>query len=296
MVIDSNQLQIGDELEHYDLHRDRVKILVEGDQGTAYANVRSVFAVETGRSSVDARLRRNSWVMVALFDLPTANIFTPPYPRHAPLHLKIDDEEVPELEGVIWVIGEGGGPTSLGMPTSLEMISLEMPLIVLEEALEPRSMIRLRARSGSSPNGFQSSWTIAAIHVAVDYDSSCFEAPNAHAGSDAVGAGVTVGVPSPSPLTAGRNRIQIVLTQPRGFQLPAVTTADPSRLGTGPILDVAFNRKPACSSPLSQSLIEVESLKVFDRDGKARISRPSPTETFDAAQFFHVHYVDPEQS
>lgn len=108
MVIDSNQFQIGDQLERYDLYRDRVKIAVEGNLGSAYANVRSVFAVESGRATDDAELRPNAWTMVAFFDLPdSAGIFTPPYPLHAPLHVEIDGVEVPELEGVIWVIGEG---------------------------------------------------------------------------------------------------------------------------------------------------------------------------------------------
>lgn len=283
MVIDSNQFQIGDQLESYDLHRDRVKILVEGDQGTAYANLRSVFAVETGRATTDSKLRRNSWVMLALFDLPTANIFTLPYPRHASLHLEIDDEEVPELEGVIWVLGEGGEPTSLGLPA-----------IALEEALEPRSTIRLRARSGAVATAFQPSWTIGAIQVEVAYDATCLEAPSAHAGSDAIGAGVTVGPPIPSS-PSGWMTIKVLLTQPRGFTLPAATTVDPSRLGTGPILDVAFDRDEGCTDALNQS-VEVRSLKIVDRDGRVLSSGPSPAATFDSAQFFHVHYVDPEQS
>ena len=46
MVIDSNQFQIGDQLERYDLHRHRVTIVVEGSSGEADAGLRSVFSIE----------------------------------------------------------------------------------------------------------------------------------------------------------------------------------------------------------------------------------------------------------
>ncbi len=72
MVIDSNQIQIGDHLERYDLHRDRVDILVEGNLETVPATVRSVFALESGAATDDAESLRNGWVMVAFFDLPDA--------------------------------------------------------------------------------------------------------------------------------------------------------------------------------------------------------------------------------
>src|SRR5262249_25112296 len=78
-VIDSNYIQIGDHLEHYDLDRDRVAIEVRGNLGPAPATVRSVFSLESGGATGDARARRNSWVTVVLFDLPQlgAGAFSP---------------------------------------------------------------------------------------------------------------------------------------------------------------------------------------------------------------------------
>jgi hypothetical protein len=139
MVIDSNHLQTGDHFERYDLHRDRVRILVEGNLGTVPAEVRSVFTVESGRATIDAQARRNAWVTVAFFDLPdeTQGAFTVPYPQHAKLHLEVDGVVDPNLEGVIWVVGEEGQPTSMDA----------MPLLpLLEDLLEPRTQVRLRAR------------------------------------------------------------------------------------------------------------------------------------------------------
>jgi hypothetical protein len=294
MAIDSNLFGIGDHLERYDLHRDRVQIFVQGNLATVEAEVRSVFAVESGRPTADAEFGISSWMMVALFDLPdaSANAFSAPYPRHAPLVLKIDGQTVPELQGVVWVIGEGGEPTSLDATPLLPS---------LEDELEPRTLVRLRARGGTTTsNGFLPSLTIAAMQVEVDYDPDCLEAPSAHAGSEAIGGGVTVGPPRPAPSTSpsGWERITVLLTHPRGFSLPAASPIDPSRLGTGPILDLAFDRidTPSCDDPLSQ-YVEVRVLRVSDRNGKLTISRPSPNEesTFDETQFFHIHYVDPEQ-
>ena len=290
MVIDSNEFLFGDNLERYDLDRNRVQIFVQGNLATVEANLRSVFAIEAGRPTGITEVRRHSWMLVALFDLPdaAAGAFSAPYPRHAPLHLKIDGQTVPSLEGVIWVIGDGGSPTLLDAPLAPS----------IEDALESRSVVRLRARAGTSTaNGFLPSLTIGAMQVEVDYDPDCLEAPSAHAGSDAYGSGVTVGPPRPSPTQSGWDRITVVLTRTSGFTLPVGGPLDPSRLGNGPILDVAFDRKePLCAGALS-GYVELGSLKVSDRDGNRLISRPSPAEesTFDETQFFHIHYVDPEQ-
>jgi hypothetical protein len=92
-------------------------------------------------------------------------------------------------------------------------------------------------------------------------------------------------------------RIHVVLSRPSGFQVLSATSADPSRLGTGPILDIAFDRNStSCTNPLSQ-YVKVRALKVFDRDGLPKISQPSPSEEaqFDGSQYFHFHYVDPDR-
>jgi hypothetical protein len=289
MVIDSNYFQIGDQLEHYDLHRDRVKIVVQGNLGTAEATVRSVFALESGRATDDAEARRNAWVMVAFFDLPDESdgIFTPPYPVHAPLHLLIDDVEQPALEGVIWVVGEGGQPTSMDAQPLLPL---------LEDALEPGTTVRLRAR-GDGADGFQDGWNIGGVSLEIEYNPSCLANPRAFVGSDAVKAGVTTGTPFASLDNPGRSAVKIVLSQPAGLQLPIGSVVDATRLGNGPILDIAFDRvlPSSCIQPLS-SYFWIHSLKVRDVDGTLRASRPGASETsFDGSDFFHVHYVDPDR-
>jgi hypothetical protein len=292
MVIDSNQFMIGDELERYDLHRDRVKILVEGNIGTAEADLRSVFTIETGRATDDAELRRNTWATIAFFDLPdeSDNISSAPYPRHAVLHLQIDNEDVPELESVIWLIGEGGSPTSLDATPLLP---------ILEQELEPQTTVRLRAR-GDGSKGFLPSWTIAGVETEIRYDPDCLASPSAHVGSDAIGGGVTMGPATPvSGSSPPRNAVRVVLTHPRGFQLAVASAADATRLGTGPILDFTFDRAadPECSEPLS-GYFEVRALKVHDRNGTLRVSRPFPKEgdeAFDGSDFFDFYYVDPDR-
>jgi hypothetical protein len=288
MVIDSNQMQIGDHYEHYDLYRDRVELLFEGNLGSIELDVRGVFSLETGRATDDAEARTNSWVTVALFDLPTAaeasGVISAPYPQHARLHLEIDGVPEPAMEGVIWVVGEGGEPTPMG--TEL------LPL--LEEALEPRTTVRLRAR-GDGGDGFQSSWLIGGISAEIGFDPDCLENPHAFAGSNAIKAGVTVGPVTAGP--SGRDVVQIVLSHPQGFQLPVAGTVDATRLGTGPILDITFDRiqDVSCDTPLEDSFW-IHSLKVRDIDGTLRVSRPGVTETgFDGSEFFHVHSVDPDR-
>jgi hypothetical protein len=290
MVIDSNQFLIGDELERYDLHRDRVEILVEGNLSEAPANLRSVFAIETGRATDDAELRPNTWAMVAFFDLPASGISSAPYPQHAQLHLKIDNEEVPELEGVIWIIGEGGAPTSMDATPLLPL---------LENELEPQTMVRLRAR-GDGSDGFLSSWTIGGVASEIHFDPDCLASPRVHLGSNAIGGGVTVGPETPvSGSSPARHAVQVVLSHPRGFQLPIASTMDPTRLGEGPLIDLTFDRmqEPGCSGPLSD-YVELRALKVQDRNGTLRVSRPYWTEdqsAFDGSEYFHFHYVDPDR-
>ena len=288
MVIDSNQFGIGDQLERYDLHRDRVRILVEGNLGTAPANLRSVFAIESGQATLDAELRRNAWMMVALFDLPdeTSGAFSAPYPQHVPLSLEVDDQIVPEIEGLIWVIGEGGEPTSLDAAPLLPSF---------EEELEPQTMVRLRAKSDGT-SGFQTSWVIGGMSAEIEYDPDCLENPRAHAGSEAIGAGLIVG-PSTPAANPSLLRTRLVLSHPKGLQLPVGGTIDPSRLGAGPILDLVFDRTgdTECTDALD-SYFWVRSLTVRERDGTLRVSRPAPEEEgFDGSEFFHFHFVDPER-
>ena len=175
MVIDSNQISIGDDLERYDLTRDRVKIEIEGNLDSVTVQPRSVFTVEAGRATVEAEARANTWLTVAFFDLPDASqsqgAFAAPYPLHALLHLLIDNQPVPELEGIVWVIGEGGKPTSIADGTPLQLL--------LEDELEPQTMVRLRAR-GQDAEGFDPAWSIAGITAEIQYDPSCLTNPRAH--------------------------------------------------------------------------------------------------------------------
>lgn len=298
MVIDSNQISTGDDLERYDLHRDLVEIDVEGNLGgSVTVQPRSVFTVEAGRATVEAEARPNTWLTVAFFDLPDASqaqgVFSAPYPVHAPLHLYIDNQLVPELEGVVWIIGEGGKPTSMNA----------MPLLpVLEDELEPQTMVRLRAR-GEDAEGFDPAWSIVGITAEIQYDPDCVTSPRAHLGSNAAGGTVTVGPSSPAlPASSGLEGVRILLTHPKGFTLPSAGLLDPTRLGAGPILDIVFDREddPSCSGTLGQ-YIWVRALEVRERDGMQRVSRPFPSEiapdgstSFDASEFFHFHYVDPD--
>jgi hypothetical protein len=106
---------------------------------------------------------------------------------------------------------------------------------------------------------------------------------------------VTLGPPTAT--TSGLHRAKVLLTHPKGFQLAVASSTDPSRLGSGPILDIAFDRTSqviGCESSLD-AYFSVRSLEVRDTDGTLRVSRPYPSETgFDASSFFHFHYVDPD--
>jgi hypothetical protein len=284
MVIDSNQFQIGDHLERYDLHRERVRIVVEGNADSADADVRSVFAIETGRATDDAEIRANSWVMVALFDLPdeSAGLVTGSYPQHASLHLLVDDVEVPDLEGVIWIVGEDGAPTPIQSGVSPGSI---------DTSLEPRNMVRLRARDAGS-QGFEASWAqIGSIAAEIRFTAPCLADPQVFAGSEAVGSSAFLSTPV---AVGGQQTVQLTLVRPRGLQLPAAGTTDPTRLGEGPILDVVFERNTDpgdnCDNSLDQ-YFEIRNLRVADRDGVALLTDASPA---DSSEFFHIHYVDPE--
>jgi hypothetical protein len=286
MVIDSNQFQIGDQLERYDLHRDRVAIVVDAANGEADATLRSVFSIESGRATDDAELRKNAWLMVAFFDLPDAStgIYGTTYPQHAQLHLEVDGNEVPDLEGVIWVIGSGG------QPTAMEAVPL-VPLI--EDLLEPRTLVRLRARNAGAA-GFSPSWAhVGSIAAEIRYKRACLTNPHVHTGSDAVKGSAFLG--QPVDVGGGLDSVSLTFTYPAGLQLAAAGAVDPTRLGQGPILDLAFDREQGdpvgCGGTLDQYL-EIRGLEVSDYDG-APLLAVAPG--VDSSPYFHLHYVDPER-
>lgn len=285
MVIDSNHMQVGDTLEHYDLHRERVRILfVDDNEETVPVTLRSVFAVESGRATPDAAARPNAWTMAALFDLPDEFnvVFEGQYPKHARLLLEIDGVVVPELEGVIWITGTGGTPTEMGAAG-----------VLLEQALEPRTMVRLRARD--SGTGFETSWNIGAITAEIRYDHTCLQNPRVHVGSDAIGAGAFLSTPTDAG--GGLDSVRLYLTHPDGFSLVQATTADPTRLGHGPILDVVFDRPqlPACDDTLDQ-YFQIHHLVVAELDGTLLHSQRGVVPALsDSSPYFHLHYVDPER-
>jgi hypothetical protein len=200
---------------------------------------------------------------------------------------------VPELEGIVYVLGEGGSPTSMDATPLLPL---------LEDQLEPKTTVRLRPR-GFFGEGFDPGWTVGGLSVDVHYDPDCLENPVAHLGSNATGGGVTLGPPAPVADPAGLESVRIVVSHPLGFTLPVESLQAPLRLGTGPILDVTFDRVDdvACSEDLD-TYFWVRGLEVREIDGTRQVLRPFPSEvgtsgaiSFDASEYFHFHYLDPDQ-
>lgn len=252
-VISSNYIPEADAVELYDLKKSRVSVAVKDAGGTARAaTVRSVFPLAASASSRLAADQPGAWATVVLFDLPpTSNFaFTPPF---------LDTEVIVSIDGVaqdavnalapavgsIRITGvssaSGGKPTTILWPTLTDL------------ELEPL-LLRVRpVLSTDPPNepGFAEGAVVAGIEADLVYLWPCLENFRVSAGTEAADANVYIG---PLTLLSGLMfQGHIVITFPQGFTLSSPPNTllegtqleseiDPTRLGEGPLLDIAFDR------------------------------------------------------
>lgn len=320
IAIDSNYIPVVDNWERHDLHRDRVRVVLDDDSGDgAPAHVRSVFDVNSGRSSTiaeDGRL--GDWLTVAMVDLPTqaeADLGTS-FPQFRELIVEIDGEQVTEFRGLVKVLGFENPGNLTGIPTVFDGFPVLDPI---EETLEPQTVLRLRAVAQTPSNeGFDTAWTIGGLELAIRYEGSCLIAPGdegfgehpprAYSNSEAVAAFAAFG-PALSqeqkddlgldgnPRAFADPIVQrLMVADPSGIAFASGINPDPTVLGQGPFLDLAFDRTgdPTCTQGLAD-YVEILNLAVYDPDGDTLLDLATNGGGPDASRYFTIKPVDPER-
>ncbi len=316
VAISSNYIANMDrDLESYDYHRDNVEVRVfhgEGAGDYETAEIKTVFDVSPSRSSRAAIVAPGSFATIVVFDLPTAlegQLTGPaaegypcedyPCPDVAVEVVKTGDGE-PITFASVRVLGDQGAGRGLPSPLGLGFDS--DPAVggndgrwPLDDALQPQTMIRLRAvhddgiPAPKRPGfGAVPGQEIGAIEFWLTYSEDCMENLRVYPNSEAVGAIAMLG-----PVGGGGDWTsqKVVLVDPAGFSLdrPVAILVDGDPAGEGPLLDLAFDWIASCEDPLEQITNQVSytGLLVTDLDGEVLIDQAGS-----ANEFFTEHLVD----
>lgn len=307
MAISSNYLPNFD-TESYGLHRGNVELQVfygGGEDDYVPAVPRTVLEISPSRSSRAAIDAPGAFATIVVFDLPTdLEQYFSEFPQ-PDVEIWVNQIGVGLLTGgFVTVLGPQDTEVGHGVPSSLGVGLDSNPSVpgndglrLLEEGLQPQTMIRLRAVHDDAipvdkrPGfGAVPGQEIGAIEFSVTYHGDCMENLRAYPNSEAVGASVILG-----PVEgAGSSTYQkVVLVDPNGFTLDkpvaAVIAGDPA--GEGPFLDLAFDWIDAagCSYTLEEIAdgVSYSGLVVTDLEGEVLVVEPDACD-----EFFTEHLVD----
>jgi hypothetical protein len=143
--------------------------------------------------------------------------------------------------------GVGGQPTTILWPalTDLELDSVVARFRPVLDQDEQQAGGGFPAEQGGT--------TIGGIEADLVYFSPCFTDPEVYTGTEAANAGIHMG---PQYVVGGSGFVvyrRLVVTYPQGFTLsppsnalllntPLESAIDPTHLGEGPLIDIAFDR------------------------------------------------------
>ena len=311
LAISSNYLP-GFDIERYGLHRDNVELQVfygEGADNYVLAEPRTVFDLSPSRSSRAAIDAPGAFATIVVFDLPTElETHFAEYPQSG-VEIRVNQIGFGLLTGGwVTVLGpqDQDPETGHGLPSFLGVGLDSDPSVpgndglrLLEEGLQPQTMIRLRAvhddgipRAKRPGFGAVAGQEIGSIEFYVRYLSGCMANLRAYPNSEAVGASVILGPQFPywSGDWVGQ---KLSLVDPNGFTLDkpvaVITSGHPA--GEGPFLDLAFDWAGPGSCPLAleeiPAYVGYSALRVTDLEGQVLIEKSSFVD-----EFFTEHLVD----
>jgi len=292
ILVDANYFTWNDLSEHYDIEPDRVQVVVnDGASAPVAATVRAVFPFSLARSSARSKTLVGEWATMVVFDLPTSGL----QPTDAATVMVTYDGAYLS-HGTFRIVSGAGSPWRPPVPGYTP----------LERTFETRSLLRLRAvrrnpQSGGTPpvpDGFLDAWEIGALEVEIQYPV-CLKPPNAYSNSEAVNATVVLGPGGPPDYPDFLRTVKVVLVDPQGFYLKAVTDpygASPDNAGQGPFLDIAFDRYQGgvVCTHLGPNSFQIRKLYVTDKNGVMLIDRR--TGDTDSSDLFSVFVLDAEAS
>jgi hypothetical protein len=277
VAIDSNEIPILELAERHNASPGNVimRLINLDDPGNPVEiPPRAVIAGGAGRVTHWAEARPGTEVTVAIFDLPDMLGFPTGFPATVEIHTLIDGVILGNLPAArLTVLGsaaEGTGPLEF-YPTP----ALVPGGVLLEESLAPRPAIRLRALQGTPLDltWDENDTAIGGLEFEIVY-------PPSVASPDPIPAAEAErGTTLVRPVAEGR--AHVLLVDPRGFQLVETGLGPGNPIGTGPFLDVAFDK----SAPFAASEFEIRNLYVTDLDGNVLLDDRGN----DSTTFFHVY-------
>lgn len=249
MSIDSNHVPlVGPFVEKYDLTEDNVTLeLRAGATLLATLAPRAVFDGLSAPASLRNATSAGPFLTIVVFDLPASLPISLPATVNVTLLVGGAAPAFP-VAGTLELLGSGGSPTVF--------TSESQP-----EGLGPRPMLRLQGRkAGPGGEGFDPAWPIGAIEFVLEYPAAAVSAPDVFPTSEASRALAFTSTDG----VAGR--VRVVLTDPRGFALPAAPGyPGGDRVGEGPLLDVAFEKAPG--QGFAPEDFTIRELRVYSPDG-----------------------------
>jgi hypothetical protein len=263
VAIDTDSAHVG--AKHFTLSSKNVRIQLWDTVTEATHDVvpRAVITSTTALGTTASEQDGATELTVVVFDLPTTlplGFNSPPtslwiYPVFFPSGAAINTSVSPIIE-ILGPASEGDGPTTFypGLPEFSPAI---------EKRLEPLPALRLRARRPQ----FLPSWTIGSIEFEISYPSAVSN-PRAY-------SKITAARALAFATTIGPGRARVVLVDPIGFKLNAITGST-TVLGAGPFIDLVFDQ----AAPFSASGFDIENLVVTTVDGTVLIDDPGNSEEF----------------
>jgi hypothetical protein len=201
-----------------------------------------------------------------LFNLPDSLIGSPTLPYDAKVVVVVDSVDEP-FKGDLRILDGTGAPISFS--------SASPP-----EDLAPAPALRLRAKKVSSGIGFDPAWDIAGIEFVLEFfpATSAISNPDVFVGNEAHRA-VAIAGPETTP-----GSVKITVVDPHGFTLGTITES-PSRVGTGALLDIVFDKETG--QGFDEGDFTIRGLKVTDPDGV--LLSPAMLPTDDATAYFELN-------
>lgn len=248
MSIDSNYVpNVGPLAERYDLSADNVTLQIrQGSTVLATVAPRAVFDGLSAPASLRSAVQVGPFLTVVVIDLPASLPATLPVSTTVRLLVAGQDSGI---NGSLEILGSGGSPTAFTAESE-------------PAGLAPRPVLRLQGRlAAPGVDGFDPAWTIGALELVLEYPAAALSAPDAFPATEASRALVFTSTGDPP------GSVRVVLTDPRGFTLPATPgyATGGNRVGEGPLLDVAFTK--AAGEGFAAVDFTIRDLKVFDPDG-----------------------------
>jgi hypothetical protein len=278
VAVDSNEITGLEHVERHTASPANVMLrLIHLDDPGNFVEIapRSVIVGAAGRVTPWAQERAGTEVAVAIFDIPETLAFPTGYPATVEIRPRIDGVLQPlgAPRARVTVLGpstEGQGPLVF-FPTP----GLVPGGVLLEESLAPRPALRLRALEGTALDltWDENDTVIAGLEFELVYPAAV-ENPDPIPAAEAE-RGTTL----LRPVSEGR--AHVLLVHPRGFRLEDKGLGSGQPIGTGPFLDVAFDKLAAFSA----HEFEIRNLYVTDPDGNVLLDDRGN----DSTSFFHLY-------